>query len=231
MTTATPSSRARSTAMSLPRPCRAGSRRSRRSGAPGVKTSATPCSRSSSASSRGIVPPTTTSTSSAPFSFRPSRIRGTSVMCAPERIEIPTASASSWIAVSTICSGRLVQAGVDDLHAGVAQRAGDDLGAAVVTVEAGLRDHDTNLSRHFGQYRNVKLTVVGSSPAWPNPGGAQSGYLIEGPGRLLLDCGPGVLARLRELLRRRTAGRASTRSWSATSTSTTGATSFRGCGD
>jgi ribonuclease BN (tRNA processing enzyme) len=45
---------------------------------------------------------------------------------------------------------------------------------------------------------NVKLRVVGCSPAWPNPGGAQSGYLIEGPGRLLLDCGPGVLAKLRE---------------------------------
>ena len=44
----------------------------------------------------------------------------------------------------------------------------------------------------------MKLKVVGCSPAWPNPGGAQSGYLIEGPGRLLLDCGPGVLARLRE---------------------------------
>ena len=44
----------------------------------------------------------------------------------------------------------------------------------------------------------VKLTVVGCSPAWPNPGGAQSGYLVEGPGKLLLDCGPGVLARLRE---------------------------------
>jgi ribonuclease BN (tRNA processing enzyme) len=43
----------------------------------------------------------------------------------------------------------------------------------------------------------MKLTVVGCSPAWPNPGGAQSGYLLEGPGRLLLDCGPGVLARLR----------------------------------
>jgi ribonuclease BN (tRNA processing enzyme) len=41
------------------------------------------------------------------------------------------------------------------------------------------------------------LTVVGSSPAWPNPGGAQSGYLVEGPGKLLLDCGPGVLAKLR----------------------------------
>jgi ribonuclease BN (tRNA processing enzyme) len=44
----------------------------------------------------------------------------------------------------------------------------------------------------------VKLTVIGSSPAWPNPGGAQSGYLLEGDGRLLLDCGPGVLGRLRE---------------------------------
>jgi ribonuclease BN (tRNA processing enzyme) len=45
----------------------------------------------------------------------------------------------------------------------------------------------------------VRLTIVGCSPAWPNPGGAQSGYLVEGPGRLLLDCGPGVLARLREV--------------------------------
>src|SRR5207248_11124749 len=43
----------------------------------------------------------------------------------------------------------------------------------------------------------VKLTVIGCSPAWPNAGGAQSGYLVEGDGRLLLDCGPGVLARLR----------------------------------
>lgn len=45
----------------------------------------------------------------------------------------------------------------------------------------------------------VKLTVVGCSPAWPNPGGAHSGYLVEGPGRVLLDCGPGVLTRLREI--------------------------------
>jgi ribonuclease BN (tRNA processing enzyme) len=45
----------------------------------------------------------------------------------------------------------------------------------------------------------VKLTVVGSSPAWPNPGGAQSGYLVEGPGKLLLDCGPGVLGKLRDM--------------------------------
>ncbi len=45
----------------------------------------------------------------------------------------------------------------------------------------------------------MKLTVVGCSPAWPNPGGAHSGYLVEASGgRLLLDCGPGVLSRLRE---------------------------------
>jgi ribonuclease BN (tRNA processing enzyme) len=45
---------------------------------------------------------------------------------------------------------------------------------------------------------SVRLRVIGSSPAWPNPGGAQSGYLVEGAGTLLLDCGPGVLGRLRE---------------------------------
>ncbi len=45
----------------------------------------------------------------------------------------------------------------------------------------------------------MKFTVIGSSPAWPNPGGAQSGYIVEhAGGRLLVDCGPGVLARLRE---------------------------------
>jgi ribonuclease BN (tRNA processing enzyme) len=44
----------------------------------------------------------------------------------------------------------------------------------------------------------VKFTVIGSSPAWPNPGGAHSGYLLEhSSGRLLVDCGPGVLGRLR----------------------------------
>jgi ribonuclease BN (tRNA processing enzyme) len=45
----------------------------------------------------------------------------------------------------------------------------------------------------------MKLRVVGCSPAWQNPGGAQSGYIVEEDGRrLLLDCGPGVLPRMRE---------------------------------
>jgi ribonuclease BN (tRNA processing enzyme) len=49
------------------------------------------------------------------------------------------------------------------------------------------------------QYMEVRLTVIGSSPAWPNPGSAQSGYLVQGEAALLLDCGPGVLGRLRDL--------------------------------
>src|SRR5215813_3212845 len=48
--------------------------------------------------------------------------------------------------------------------------------------------------------RGVKLTVVGCSPAWPNPRGAHSGYLVNnGSGSVLLDCGPGVLPRLRDM--------------------------------
>src|SRR3954468_5115601 len=50
------------------------------------------------------------------------------------------------------------------------------------------------------EYMNVKLIVVGCSPAWPNPGSAQSGYLVQAGGRrLLMDCGPGVLARVRDM--------------------------------
>src|SRR6266540_7396799 len=63
------------------------------------------------------------------------------------------------------------------------------------TVSASIWRHD-RCGPHSES--DVKLTVVGSSPAWPNPGGAQSGYLVEDRGRLLLDCGPGVLSRLRE---------------------------------
>ena len=44
----------------------------------------------------------------------------------------------------------------------------------------------------------MKVTIIGCSPAWPNAGGAQSGYLVEGAEAVLLDCGAGVLARLRE---------------------------------
>ena len=45
----------------------------------------------------------------------------------------------------------------------------------------------------------MRITVLGKSPAWQDAGGACSGYLVEeGDRRLLLDCGNGVFARLRE---------------------------------
>jgi ribonuclease BN (tRNA processing enzyme) len=44
----------------------------------------------------------------------------------------------------------------------------------------------------------VRITVLGKSPSWQDANGACSGYLIEGGGQLvLLDCGPGVFAKLR----------------------------------
>jgi len=45
----------------------------------------------------------------------------------------------------------------------------------------------------------VKITVLGKSPAWQDPGGACSGYLVEEEDCcLLLDCGNGVFGKLRE---------------------------------
>jgi ribonuclease BN (tRNA processing enzyme) len=47
----------------------------------------------------------------------------------------------------------------------------------------------------------VRITVLGKSPSWPDAGGACSGYLIQVEDyRLLLDCGTGVFAALREQL-------------------------------
>jgi ribonuclease BN (tRNA processing enzyme) len=46
------------------------------------------------------------------------------------------------------------------------------------------------------------LTVLGRYGPYPRPGGACSGYLIEnGPTRVLVDCGSGVLSRLVEHVR------------------------------
>jgi ribonuclease BN (tRNA processing enzyme) len=46
---------------------------------------------------------------------------------------------------------------------------------------------------------SILLTVLGSGVAWANPGGVCSGYLVRaGATTLLIDCGSGVLGRLRE---------------------------------
>lgn len=45
----------------------------------------------------------------------------------------------------------------------------------------------------------MRIVVLGKSPSWQDAGGACSGYLVEGGGAtVLLDCGPGVFAKLRQ---------------------------------
>ena len=45
----------------------------------------------------------------------------------------------------------------------------------------------------------MRIKVLGKSPAWQDAGGACSGYLLEeGDTTLLLECGNGVFAKLRE---------------------------------
>ena len=70
-----------------------------------------------------------------------------------------------------------------------------------MAVETDLCNHDSEPFLHARQYMTVLLRVLGSSPAWPNPGQAHAGYLLRSPetqaGSLLIDCGPGVLSRLR----------------------------------
>ena len=56
-------------------------------------------------SASGMIPPPKTTMSAASRSFSSSITLANSVMCAPDSTERPTASASSWMAVSTICSG------------------------------------------------------------------------------------------------------------------------------
>ena len=45
----------------------------------------------------------------------------------------------------------------------------------------------------------MRLTVLGKSPSWQDAGGACSGYLVEDAGTVVLvDCGNGVFAKLRQ---------------------------------
>ncbi len=63
--------------------------------------------------------------------------------------------------------GRLEEAGVDHLEAGVAKRPGDDLGAAIVPVETRLRDDHPQLLGHGDE--SIDDPPVGL------PGGDRSG--------------------------------------------------------
>src|SRR6185503_10360000 len=72
---------------------------------PGVKRAATPFCLSGSTSSSGMIPPPNTATSVTPRARRASRTAGNSVLCAPDMIESPIASTSSWTAAAAIISG------------------------------------------------------------------------------------------------------------------------------
>ena len=82
-------------------------------------------------------------------------------MCAPERMLRPMTSTSSWSAASTIIWGVWRMPGVDDVHAGVPERAGDYLGASVMSVQAGLGDKDADrvLGGHGSYLRAVSAST------------------------------------------------------------------------
>ena len=147
-------------------------RRSRRAGAPGVKTAAHPGRLQHRDVLVGDDPAARRrARRSRPSARSPSSTRGTRVRWAPDSSDRPTASASSCSAACDDLLGRLVQAGVDDLEAGVAQRPGDHLGASVVAVEAWLGDDDAVAAIH-------SPAILGSTgPAETNRshGGPQDG--------------------------------------------------------
>ncbi len=133
-------------------------------GAPGVKIAATPRSRSACASAVGIVPPSTTSTSSASASRSSSRMRGHERhVGAREDRDADRVRVLLHDGLGDLL-GRLMQSRVDHLHARIAQRAGDHLGAAVVPVETRLGDHHPDRSFHDFSLRPDLPTSAGLRP-------------------------------------------------------------------
>ena len=108
----------------------------------GVKTRATPCSRSRRASPSGMIPPTTTGTSSSPASCRPSQHRR-------HHLQVRAGQDRQADDVHVLLDGGRddlrrgePDALVDHLEAGVAGADGDLLGAVGVPVEPRLADQE-----------------------------------------------------------------------------------------
>src|SRR2546425_3994521 len=74
-------------------------------GVPGPKSLPVPCDSRALMSSGGVMPPPVSSTSCRPAAAGSLRTRGNNVMCAPDSIDRPTTSTSSWIAAWAIISG------------------------------------------------------------------------------------------------------------------------------
>ena len=95
-----------------------------------------------------MVPPTTTAMSPASAARSASTVRVVSATCAPDRMLKPDERDVLLQRDRHDVLDALADAGVDDLEPGVAQRAGDDLGAAVMAVEAGLGDEHSESASH-----------------------------------------------------------------------------------
>ena len=95
-------------------------------------------------------------------------MRGNRVLCAPD--EHGEADGVGVLLQRGLrhLLGRLVQAGVDHLEPGVTQRAGDHLRPPVVTVEAGLGDHDAVTPLHCVYPHMAPSRYLARSP-WPAP--------------------------------------------------------------
>ena len=114
------------------------------SGVPGPKTWATPISRSFGTSDSGMMPPIEDAdVAEARLAQQLEDARHQGHVGAAEDAE---AEPVGVLVGDGADDGlrRLPQAGVDDVHAGVAQGAGHDLDAAVVAVEADLGEHDAD---------------------------------------------------------------------------------------
>ena len=114
-------------------------------------------------SSAGIVPPTVTTTSLAPLiSEQLHHPRDQSHVCTREDREPNGVGVLLDRGLGDLLR-RLVQAGVDHLHARVAQGARDDLRAAVVPIQSGLGDDDPDFSGGLGRHYSVRAVARAAS--------------------------------------------------------------------
>ena len=114
---------------------------------PGVNTAATPSAFSAAASSAGTMPPPKIGMSPAPRLPSACEHRREQGHVRARHDRQPDRVHRFLHGRGGDHLGRLVQAGVDDLVAGVGQRPGHHLGAAIVAVQPGLADQDAQLAR------------------------------------------------------------------------------------
>ena len=130
-------------------------------GVPGWKTAATPAFLRPSTSWSGMMPPTTSRTSSIWFCFsKIEHARHDGVVCARQDAESDDVHVFLERSVDDHLRG-LAQASVDDFHSGIAQGARNDFGASIVAVKAGLGNQYANLAvcRHVGMLSAVSSRI------------------------------------------------------------------------